>query len=145
MWGYRISLNPDMYHGANQKPPFLKDGTIRSSVRMRASVTRSSRCDLGANGHAFIQVLNGSTGASTYHTFPLEDFWASKDTFEIRIGPNQFNRDGINLQIDDNQSQVIGELHFEGVTPGPSRSPAQGSWVVRLGAVDGMLSRCGQP
>jgi len=135
MWGYRNSLNPDMYHGANQKPPFFEGWyykVISADESQRYAIVPG--VILGASGHAFIQVLNGSTGASTYNTFPLDDFSASKDTFEIRIGPNQFNRHGINLQIDNSQIQVNGELHFNGVTPWPISiaSPGIMGWYARV-------------
>ena len=146
MWSYRLSLNPNMYHGANQKPPFFEGWyfkLISADERQRYAIVPG--VILGASGHAFIQVLNGSTGVSTYHTFPLEDFWASKDTFEIRIGPNLFNREGINLQIDNPQSQVHGELLFDGVTPWPVTVASPGimgwyAWVPLMECYHGVVS-----
>jgi tocopherol cyclase len=55
---------------------------------------------LGADAHAFIQVLDGSSGTSDYHRFPLHEFHASRDSFHISIGRSRFSRSGIILDID---------------------------------------------
>jgi tocopherol cyclase len=54
---------------------------------------------LGTDAHAFIQVLDGRAGNSTYHRFPLREFQADKDTFDIQIGRSRFTRSGIKLDI----------------------------------------------
>jgi hypothetical protein len=100
---------------------------------------------LGDNGHAFIQVLNGATGDSAYHTFPLTDFWASPDEFELYIGPNRFNSQQITLQIDTPQGRAAGEVRFEGITPWPVswRSPGiMGwyAWAPRMECYHGVVS-----
>jgi tocopherol cyclase len=55
---------------------------------------------LGADAHCFIQVLDGRDGTSDYHRFPLHDFHASPDSFDIRIGRSRFTRSEIFLDID---------------------------------------------
>jgi tocopherol cyclase len=146
MWSYYISLHPDMYHGTHQKPPFFEGWyfkVVSPDESQRYAIVPG--VILGANGHAFIQVLNGSTGASAYHTFPLQDFWASKDDFEIRIGPNRFSRDRISLQIDNSQGKVQGELQFDGITPWPVSVMSPGimgwyAWVPRMECYHGVVS-----
>jgi hypothetical protein len=54
---------------------------------------------LGADAHAFIQVLDGRAGTSSYHRFPLSDFQADTGNFDVRIGRSRFNRYEINLDI----------------------------------------------
>lgn len=55
---------------------------------------------LGADAHCFIQVLDGRDGTSDYHRFPLHEFHASADSFDIRIGRSRFTRSEISLDID---------------------------------------------
>lgn len=59
---------------------------------------------LGADAHAFIQVLNGRLGTSDYHRLPLRDFHASQDTFDISIGRSRFTRSKISLDIDPGET-----------------------------------------
>jgi hypothetical protein len=71
---------------------------------------------LGADAHAFIQVLDGAAGESTYHRFPLSEFHADEDNFEVRIGRSSFSRSGICLDIapgdTDCDQEVSGKVHF---------------------------------
>ena len=55
---------------------------------------------LGADAHAFIQMLNGRDGTSDYDRFPLREFHASRDSFNIRIGRSRFTRSNISIDID---------------------------------------------
>ncbi|HZY41040.1 MAG TPA: tocopherol cyclase family protein, partial [Anaerolineae bacterium] len=72
-----------------------------------------------ATSHCFVQVLDGATGHSTYHRYPLDRFWASEYELDLRVGPNRFYLDRIQLDIDDADRLLRGELHFDGVTPWP--------------------------
>jgi hypothetical protein len=69
---------------------------------------------LGADAHAFVQVLDGRDGTADYHRFPLHEFRASQDSFDISIGRNRFTRSGIILDIDAGettaQKRVKGEI-----------------------------------
>jgi hypothetical protein len=48
---------------------------------------------------AFVQVLDGLTGRSWYHRFPVEEFRASDHRFEVQVGGNTFSSDGITLDL----------------------------------------------
>jgi hypothetical protein len=61
---------------------------------------------LGIDEHAFIQVLDGRDGTSDYHRFPLAEFHASDDSFDIRIRRNHFTRAGISLDINADETSV---------------------------------------
>ena len=71
---------------------------------------------LGADAHAFIQVLDGQAGSSIYHRFPLREFRADKGTFDIQIGGSRFTRFGMSLDIradeQNGQCAVKGEIRF---------------------------------
>ena len=69
---------------------------------------------LGADAHAFIQILNGRDGTSDYHRFPLHEFHASRNSFDISIGRSRFTQSRISLDIGARettaQSRVRGEV-----------------------------------
>jgi hypothetical protein len=140
------TLHPDLYHGHGKKPPFFEGWyfkTVSADEKQRYAFIPGAI--LGEKGHAFVQVLNGSTGASAYHTFPLADFWASRDTFEVRVGPNQFSQKRICLQIDDDLGKVSGELRFEGISPWPVSLSSPGimgwyAWMPFMECYHGVVS-----
>jgi len=55
---------------------------------------------LGADRHAFVQVLDGRLGRSWYHRFPIEAFSASRDHFDVRIGKCRFSADELEIDLD---------------------------------------------
>jgi tocopherol cyclase len=71
---------------------------------------------LGADAHAFIQVLDGRAGTSSYHRFALSEFSADSANFDVRIGRSRFSRSGISLDIaaDETSAQQVvqGEIRF---------------------------------
>ena len=85
---------------------------------------------LGADAHAFVQVLDGHAGTSAYHRFPLSEFQADKDAFAVRIGRCRFDRSGIALAIDKGEAgveqAVQGEVRFSGWTGWPVRWTSPG-------------------
>lgn len=71
---------------------------------------------LGEDAHAFIQVLDGVAGTSSYHRFPLSDFRADTRVFDVRIGRSQFNGKALRLDINAGEAgarqDVQGEIRF---------------------------------
>ena len=64
---------------------------------------------------AFIQVLDGATGRSWYHRFDTDDFAASDDRFDVRVGPNRFTSEGIAIDLPG----LSGEIGFTSLDPWP--------------------------
>ncbi len=136
MFGFlKTTLRPGLYHGFGKKPPFFEgwyyklvsaDGQTRYAIIPGVS--------LSGDSHAFVQVLDGVSGASQYHRFPKGDFWASRDRFEIRIGPNRFDVKSLSLDLDSAEGVVQGELTFDAKHPWPVRwhSPGIMGWYAWL-------------
>ncbi len=55
---------------------------------------------------AFVQVLDGSTGRSWYHVYPVEEFKASETSFDVRVGDDHFSSKQVKLNL----PQLKGEL-----------------------------------
>ncbi len=112
-----------------------------------------------ADSHSFVQTLDSASGQTTYHRYPLNEFWAHPRDFDIRVGPNRFTAQGFALNIASAERQMVGHLRFTGLTPWPVtwRSPGIMDWytftpfmecyhgVVSLDhAIEGMLAIDGQ-
>jgi tocopherol cyclase len=142
----KTTLNPAMYHGHGMRPPFFEGWYFKL---VSADETRRMAIIpgiiLGDKGHAFIQVLDGASGHSSYHVFPIDAFWASQENFEVRIGKNRFTTQQVNLDVDDELGRISGELHFEGVSPWPVSLISPGimgwyAWAPRMECYHGVLS-----
>lgn len=60
----------------------------------------------GTVAEAFIQVLDGVTGQTAYHPFPLADFRAEQQAFDVSVGANRFGADGIAVDVPGLSAQV---------------------------------------
>ena len=124
MWAdLRAVWRPAMYHGHRQRRNFFEGWYYKfvdaTEGHVHAVIPGVFLGKDAATSHCFVQVLDGATGHSTYHRYPLDRFWASDRELDLRVGPNRFYLDRIQLNIDDADRSLRGELHFDGVTPWP--------------------------
>ncbi len=94
-----------------------------------------SLSETGDEQHAFIQVIDGTTGETTYLTYPIEDFRYSTHKFAVKIGDNYFSQDKIILNIDESQITLSGEINMSHLTPYSNRKVAKKrimGWYGRL-------------
>ncbi len=131
-------LSPSIYHGHNKKPPFFEGWYYKLvSANQKHRYAIIPGIFLGENGYAFIQVLDGSTGNSDFFTYPIDQFYASNDELDIRIGDNRFQLDNIVMDIQNNQNNIKGHLKFEGITGWPISILSPGimgwyAWVPKM-------------
>ena len=69
--------------------------------------------------HAFIQVLDGITSQVTYFRFPVEEFLASRTEFEIKIKNNFFSSERLQLDLENRNQQIRGEVQLGPLEPWP--------------------------
>ena len=145
----RTTLHPERYHGHGKKPPFFEGWYFKlvdADERQRWAIIPGIFLSHDpARHHAFVQVLNGVTGHATYHPYPADAFWASRETFEIRVGPNEFSAERIKLAIADAERPVTGEVRFHGLTPWPVTLAAPGimgwyAWMPAMECYHGIVS-----
>jgi tocopherol cyclase len=146
-WIYE-SLHPEIYHGHERRPPFFEGWyyrLINAAEDRRYAVIPG--VFLGADPHAFIQVLEGHTRRSAFHVFSLKQFHADRRRFEVRIGENVFTQNGLTLALDRRGplGKLRGDLRFEGVQPWPVRLQSPGimgwyAWVPWMECYHGVLS-----
>ena len=142
----RTTLNPAWYQGAGRQRPYfegwyfkLVDAATQQRYAIIPGVFKS------ADPHAFIQVLNGQTGAAHYHRFPPESFWAAADKFEVHIGGSRFGADGLTLAIDTPEQTVRGAVRLGDLQPWPVTLTAPGimgwyAWVPTMECYHGVVS-----
>jgi hypothetical protein len=146
---FTTTLHPAAYHGLSFKPPFFEGWyfkVINQSEDQRFAIIPG--VFLGENGHAFIQVLNGITGQTAYHTFPLSEFQASSTRLDIRIGPNVFNERQISLELNRGSGpldRIWGQIQLGELNPWPVRTLAPGimgwyAWVPFMECYHGVVS-----
>ncbi len=116
MFDLRSIWRSERYHGRGRRPPFFEGWyfkLIDASEQHRYAIIPGVFIGRDpAASHAFVQTLDGATGATAYHRYPFEAFEASRDEFAIRVGPNHFRADRIVLDIDRPEGRLAGELRF---------------------------------
>ena len=121
-WMTRIR-HPEGYHGEGRQPPYFEGWYFKivdaSESHVYAIIPGISLSEGGEGPHAFIQVLNGRTGATAYHTYPLAEAEAAADRLDVRIGPNHFTARGIDLDLPEGPLTLKGLVTFDGLTPWP--------------------------
>lgn len=145
----RTTLRPEAYHGHGKKPPFfegwyykLVDATGEHRYAIIPGVFLSDDPD---QHHAFVQVLDGASGHSTYHRYPADEFWAAEGELNLHIGPNRFTAEQVSLEIETPERMVRGQLHFEGLTPWPVTLTSPGimgwyAWAPFMETYHGVVS-----
>lgn len=143
------TLSPAAYHGHGKKPPFFEGWyykAIDAGERHRyAIIPGIFLSDDPAKHHAFVQVLDGQTGQTTYHHYPAGEFWAADGALNLHIGPNRFTPDSLSVQIDTPELAISGDLHFGPVRPWPVTWTAPGAmgwyaWMPFMECYHGIVS-----
>jgi hypothetical protein len=145
----QTTLHPERYHGHGKRPPFFEGWYFKlvdaSEQQRYAIIPGIFLSHDPQRHHAFIQVLDGSTGQATYHTYAAEDFHAAQDRFDVRIGSNRFSMESISLDIKDAGHEIGGEVDLVGINPWPVTLLAPGimgpfGWLPFLETYHGVLS-----
>jgi len=94
-------MHPEGYHGNGKDGAFFEGWYVKlvsADLSQRWAVIPgifkgidvADSTERKENSEAFIQVLDGSTGRSWFYPFPVEEFYAAEDSFNIRVGNNTF-------------------------------------------------------
>jgi hypothetical protein len=82
------------------------------------------------NSHAFIQALNGRTGASYIFEYGVNAFSASSRELDIQLGTSGFNASGIKLDLQNREISIQGSMDYTDMETYPSslRNPGIMGW-----------------
>lgn len=140
------TLHPAVYHGFEKKPPFFEGWYFKMvSADERHKIAIIPGVILGQEEHAFVQVLDGVAGSTAYVTFPMAEFRADKQRFEVQIGENHFDEKHISLALNSTEVQLTGEVRMGSLNPWPVSLLSPGimgwfAWVPRMECYHGVLS-----
>jgi hypothetical protein len=83
-----------------------------------------------SDSHAFIQILNGTTGESEYVRYPLSDFSWKKNKLFLKVGKSCFTDSSITLDVRNSEFAIKGKLDYEHILKYPSSiiSPGIMGW-----------------
>ncbi len=124
------TLNPDIYHGRRAKRPFFEgwyfkviDYVQENSWAIIPGIFKDRD---PANDEAFVMVLDGCSNQVFHHQYPVSEFAASRDSFNIRVGPNYFAAEYLSLNL----PSLSGHLTFLDPSPWPIswRAPGIMGW-----------------
>jgi hypothetical protein len=150
MANYILStLHPDRYHGDHKTGPFFEGWyfkLIDASQQKRLCIIPGVYIGKNkADSHAFIQVMDGASGQSSYQTFDFASFMSRQDRFKVSLENNSFTAGGIRLDISQPELSLYGELHFGQITPWPVSFFSPGimgwyAWVPGMECYHGVVS-----
>lgn len=145
----RRTMHPEGYHGTARRPPYFEGWYFKivdATERCKYAVIPGISLSEGGNGpHSFVQVLDGATGATVYQRYPVEAFAASETTLDVRVGPNRFTWDGMDLDLTGTDLPLKGRVAFADPRPWPVTLFSPGimgwfSWVPFMECYHGVLS-----
>ncbi|ERI90088.1 hypothetical protein HMPREF1982_04355 [Clostridiales bacterium oral taxon 876 str. F0540] len=120
---FKLTRNPDIYHGRNKDYNFF-EGWYFKIVHPHRNITycfipgiflsNKKECS-----HSFIQVLNGYESNFKYLTFKRSDFKASSSKFDVSVENNHFSLNRINININEQEIKIMGNLEFNNIIKWP--------------------------
>lgn len=104
--------HPEAFHGNGKSGGFFEGWYVKivsADLSQRWAVIPGIFRGLeSTEDMAFVQILDGLTGRSWFHQFPISEFEAATDRFEVRVGKNRFNSSGVHLEL----PQLEGDLSY---------------------------------
>lgn len=100
--------HPEAFHGRGRSHNFFEgwyiklvspDAAQRWAVIPGIFRGMESAGNPGSADMAFVQVLDGQTGRSWFHEYPVSEFRASTNSFDVWVGDNHFSPDGVELNL----------------------------------------------
>jgi len=145
----RRTLHPAWYQGRGKQAPYFEgwyvkliDPGERHRLAVIPGIFKGRASD---ESHAFIQLLDGTSGEATYHRYAVEAFQPAAEGFDLRLGGSRFSVERVVLDIESLGRSVTGCVAFEGVSPWPVTLASPGvmgwfAWVPFLQTYHGVLS-----
>lgn len=115
MYRFKKLYNCGMFQGAGKRKHYFEGWYYKNVDKDRQHVLSvipgiSIEADK-TKSHAFIQIIHGSR--TDYISYSMDQFWFSKERFEIRIGNNCFSEEGMELDIQGQDLTLKGRLSYK--------------------------------
>lgn len=103
--------HPEAFHGNGKTRNFFEGWyfkIVSEDQSQKWAVIPGVFRGLGGSSkdEAFVQVLDGSSGRSWYHVYPVDQFKASDTSFDVTIGDNRFSSKGATLNLPQLQGRI---------------------------------------
>ena len=103
--------HPEAFHGNGKTRNFFEGWyfkIVSEDQSQKWAVIPGVFRGLGGSSkdEAFVQVLDGSSGRSWYHVYPVDQFKASDTSFDVTIGDNHFSSKGATLNLPQLQGRI---------------------------------------
>ena len=96
-------FHPEAFHGHGVRGGYFEGWYIKlisADLAARwAVIPGIFRAKGERTGEAFVQVLDGLTGRSWYHRYPVDQFRADDRSFVVEVGANRFDHTGVRLDL----------------------------------------------
>jgi hypothetical protein len=107
--------DPDIFQGAHQTSKYFEGWyfkNISADTSQSWAIIPGIAYNKNGNGKAFIQLINGKNAKTIYLEFPKNKFISSKDSFQVSIENNTFNKYGLHLDIHQDNHSISGDLSY---------------------------------
>jgi hypothetical protein len=115
--------DPDRYHGHGKRHRFFEGWYYKLVDASRSRVlVLIPGIYLGrdpGHHHGFIQVVQGHRGHMDYIRYPVSDFSAARDRFDIQVGRSRFSLAGLSVDVKTPDVNLQGTLRFDEVSRWP--------------------------
>ena len=124
------SKNSSMFQGNKKTKKYFEGWYFKMVSQDEGSILSVipgiSISEDGSTKHAFIQIIDGKTAKTEYISYPIEDFYYSKDEFLVQIGNNFFSKDSLILDISKDGISAKGKVYMRNIValiPNGSNGP----------------------
>ncbi len=111
--------NPSWFQGNRKQSNYFEGWYLKvvNSDRSQAWAFIPGISIHAGDPHAFIQLINGTTGETWYFRYPVNAFHYSRNSFHVRIGESFFSDQGMQLNIQHRSMDISGEICFHDIQP----------------------------
>lgn len=114
---------PETFQGARRKQDYFEGWYFKlidqSRKTVLAVIPGIALGKSGQDAHAFIQLIDAVTGKTEYFRYPFEDFSANPKRFDVSIGANRFSDQGIEIDLANETTRLLGRLRFDHIEKYP--------------------------
>lgn len=136
--------NPTLYHGWGKKKRFFEGWYYKLVTANEAHALAfipGVAMDENGKKQAFIQLLNGRTNETQYHTYAMGDFFAHPTQHDVLVGKSRFGLKRLEIDL----PTVKGAVNLTGISEWPSSWYSPGimgpfSFVPKMECYHGIVS-----
>jgi len=146
---FRHKLNPSWYQGRKNKSQHFEGWYFKiidkNENHLFAIIPGIFINKNDTDNHSFVQIIDRMNNEAHYFKFPVQDFYAKADTFDVQIDTNHFSANKIVLAVKNSSFALDGELDFKNLTPWPRTLLSPGimgwyTWVPFMECYHGIVS-----